>query len=68
MEDGIRLPNEEDPNNPYPKEDGWDDLIRVVQLENGPKAEEVGVRIPTQMSWCPNGYSWSVHVSSISPT
>ena len=23
---GIRLPNEEDPNNPYPKEDGWDDF------------------------------------------
>ena len=23
---GIRLPNPEDPNNPYPKEDGWDDF------------------------------------------
>ena len=22
---GIRLPNPEDPNNPYPKEDGWDE-------------------------------------------
>ena len=44
---GIRLPNEEDPNNPYPKEDGWDDFNAVVQLgEPSSTWRRSKVRIP----------------------